>query len=117
MQKTILSVLHNIKDYQYYDNSAMPLTKEDADIIVAFFENEEVQKCIPKVPVKKALSPLYPKVTYRCPNCGFIINKHIDIDKCSACEQKIRWVENETEEDNSIGSSIFDNFGVNINNK
>ena len=112
MADTILGLLHNMKDYEHYEGQPFKLQKEEKNMLIAFLEQEDVQKCIPKVPRKVICGDN--EVVYGCPTCRTNIWK--GTDKCS-CGQKIKWMEDNNEKKSNIGSSIFDNFNVNINNK
>lgn len=119
MVESILGLLHNMKTFSHYKDEPFKLQKQEKEMLINFLEQKDVQKCIPKVPKQNAAKDLY-----YCPNCGYdfdtnLINtimKNLE-NRCPSCGQRIKWGESNNEKVNSKGSSIFSNFGVNIDIK
>ena len=101
MKYSILGLLHNLKDYEHYEGEPYKLVEDEKNVLVSFLEQEDVQRCIPKVPRFGT-----------CPNCGTNVTNIVD--NCEICGQRLKWVEN-NEKTNNKGSSIFSNFGIDTN--
>ena len=109
MEYSILGLLHNLKDYQHYEGEPYKLTEDEKNVLIDFLEQTDVQKCIPKVPQKVICGD---EVVYACATCHRT-NIWKGIDKCN-CGQKIKWVEENNEKAEHVGSKIFDTFDVTI---
>jgi hypothetical protein len=113
MAESILGLLHNMKTYSHYKGEQFRLEEKEKDLLVAFLEQEDVQKCIPKVP--KFVEETEDMVEhYECPACHKMI---MQLGFDCTCGQKLKWMEVSNETKNNNGSSIFDNFGVGVSSK